>query len=148
MIRVMKVTTNKKRFLPLLLLGDEQESSIDSYLEDSEMFALYDGSLKTIAVVHKEPKRVYELKNIATEPASRRKGYGRQMIQYLSAYYHGKGRLLLAGTGLGSGNVEFYKKCGFREGKIIKDHFLQHYDHPIYENNVQITDLIYLETEL
>lgn len=149
MIQIIKVTTNKKRFLPLLLLGDEQETMIDLYLEAGEMFALYDDSkLKTIAVVTKEPKRIYELKNIATEPTHQRQGYGRKMIEYLLAYYHGRGRLLQAGTGAGSSNVEFYEKCGFTKGKTVTGFFTENYDHPIMEDGKQITDMVYMKREL
>lgn len=149
MTRIVKVSTAKKRFLPLLLLGDEQESMIDRYLDDGEMFVLLeDGKLRTIAVVTKEPKRIFELKNIATEPAYQRQGYGRKMIDYLLAYYHGKGRLLQAGTGAGSTTVEFYEKCGFQAGKTIKDFFTEHYDHPIMEGGKQITDMVYYQREL
>ena len=149
MMRIVKITTAKKRFLPLLLLGDEQESMIDRYLEAGEMFALYDdGKLRTIAVVSKEPKRILELKNIATEPAYQRQGYGRKMIDHLLAYYHGKGRLLQAGTGLGSTTVEFYEKCGFQSSKIVKDFFAENYDHPILEDGKQITDMVYYQREL
>ena len=149
MIQIVKVTTAKKRFLPLLLLGDEQESMIDRYLEEGEMFALLeDGKLRTIAVVTKEPKRVFELKNIATEPACQRQGYGRKMIQHLLAYYHGKGRLLLAGTGAGSTTVTFYEKCGFQAGKTVKNFFIDNYDHPILEDGRQITDMVYYQREL
>ena len=149
MIRIVKVTTHKKRFLPLLLLGDSQESMIDRYLEDSEMFALLeDGKLRTISVVSKEPKRVFALKNIATEPACQRQGYGRQMIDYLLAYYHGKGRLLQAGVGVGSTVTAFYEKCGFQPGKTVKDYFTENYTHPILEDGKQITDMIYYQREL
>lgn len=149
MIRIVKVTTDKKRFLPLLLLGDEQESMIDRYLDDSEMFVLLDeGKLRTIAVISKEPKRVFELKNIATEPAHQRQGYGRKMIDHLLAYYHGKGRLLQAGTGAGSSTVEFYEKCGFQAGKTVHGFFTENYDHPILEDGKQITDMIYYQREL
>ena len=149
MTRIVKVTNDKKRFLPLLLLGDEQESMIDRYLEDGEMFVLLEeGKLRTIAVVTKEPKRIFELKNIATEPAHQRQGYGRKMINHLLAYYHGKGRLLQAGTGAGSTTVEFYEKCGFTAGKTVKDFFTENYDHPIMEDGKQITDMIYYQKEL
>ena len=47
----LQVTENKKRYLPLLLLADEQESMIDRYLEQGDLFALYDGGLRTICVV-------------------------------------------------------------------------------------------------
>ena len=122
MTRIVKVTTDKKRFLPLLLLGDPQESMIDVYLKEGEMFALYeDGKLRTIAVVSKEPKRVFALNNIVTEPTSRRQGYGRKMIDHLLAYYHGRGRLLQAGIGAESAATAFYEACGFKAGKTITD---------------------------
>ena len=38
----LQVTEDKKRYLPLLLLADEQESMIDRYLEQGDLFALYD----------------------------------------------------------------------------------------------------------
>ena len=41
MINIVPILKNKKEFLELLLLADEQESMIDLYLERGEMFALY-----------------------------------------------------------------------------------------------------------
>ena len=42
MIEIKKVTTNKKQYLPLLLLADEQEDMIDRYLERGTMYILDD----------------------------------------------------------------------------------------------------------
>ena len=148
MIQILKITANKKRFLPLLLLGDEQESMIDRYLESGEMFALYDGGLKTIAVVSREPKRIYELKNLATDPAFQRKGYGTHMMQYLLTYYHGRGRIMQVGTGADSSNVAFYKKCGFTVSHTVKNFFTENYEHPIFDDGKQLTDMVYLRKEL
>lgn len=50
-MRIEKITENKKQFLELLLLADEQENMIDKYLPDGELFALYDGGLKSACVV-------------------------------------------------------------------------------------------------
>ena len=50
-MEIKLITSNKKQFLDLLLLADEQESMIDKYLERGEMFALYDDGLKAISVV-------------------------------------------------------------------------------------------------
>ena len=50
-MEIKLITSNKKQFLDLLLLADEQESMIDKYLERGEMFALYDDELKAISVV-------------------------------------------------------------------------------------------------
>jgi GNAT superfamily N-acetyltransferase len=148
MVRILKITADKKRFLPLLLLGDEQESMIDRYLEDGEMFALYDGGLRTIAVVEKQPKRVYELKNLATEPSYQRRGYGKRMVEYLLTYYHGRGRMMQVGTGAGSSNVSFYEKCGFSVCRTVEGFFTENYENPIYEDGRQIKDMVYLQREL
>lgn len=61
-----KVISDKKEFLELLLLADEQESMIDRYLERGDMFVLYDDGLKACCVVTCEGERIYEIKNIAT----------------------------------------------------------------------------------
>ncbi len=42
MIRIHPISGNKKQYLELLLLADEQESMIDRYLERGEMFILSD----------------------------------------------------------------------------------------------------------
>jgi len=64
MMEVIIVESNKKDFLDLLILADEQESMIDKYLERGELFALYDGDLKSVCVVTRESDAVCELKNI------------------------------------------------------------------------------------
>ena len=66
MLQVKEVTRNKKQYLELLLLADEQESMVDRYLERGDMFALYDGDLKSICVVTNEGNGIYEIKSIAT----------------------------------------------------------------------------------
>lgn len=45
-VEIRLIESNKKRFLDLLLLADEQEDMIDRYLERGDVFALYDGDLK------------------------------------------------------------------------------------------------------
>lgn len=41
-MEVKKIINDKKKFLDLLMLADEQEDMIDRYLENGEMFSLYD----------------------------------------------------------------------------------------------------------
>jgi hypothetical protein len=53
------IENNKKDFLDLLLLADEQESAIDTYLDRGLLFALYDDDdLKSICVVTDEGVKV------------------------------------------------------------------------------------------
>ena len=41
-MNITEIKTDKKRFLPLLLLGDEQEDMIDRYLERGTLYILED----------------------------------------------------------------------------------------------------------
>ena len=79
-MEIKRITSDKKQFLDLLLLADEQESMIDTYLERGEMFALHDDGLKAIAVVTREGERIYEIKSIAVYPAFQRQGYGKRLL--------------------------------------------------------------------
>lgn len=45
-MKIRKITGNKKEYIDLLLLADEQESMIDNYLERGEMFIVDDNGVK------------------------------------------------------------------------------------------------------
>lgn len=146
-MEIKKITENKKQFLDLLLLADEQEDMIDKYLERGDMFALYDGDLKTICVVTQEGDGLYELKNIATVPQEQGKGYGKRLIAYLFEHYRGRCRVMLVGTGDSPLTIHFYENCGFTLSHRVKNFFIDHYDHPMFEGGVQLIDMVYLKKE-
>ena len=75
-MKIKEIKENKKQFLPLLLLADEQEDMIDRYLNRGIMYVLDDDGVKCECVVTDEGKGVLEIKNIATEPEYQGKGYG------------------------------------------------------------------------
>lgn len=142
------IIRDKKRFLPLLLEADEQESMIDRYLERGELFVLFqNGEAAAVAVVTKEAEDVYELKNLAVAEKLRRKGLGRGMVEALLARYKGRG-VMLVGTGDSPATLGFYKACGFAFSHVEKDFFVINYDHPVMENGKRLTDMIYLRKTL
>ncbi len=77
-MNIRKITGDKKEYIDLLLLADEQESMIDNYLERGEMFVLDDNGVKAECVITREADGIYELKNIAVVPDCHRKGYGKE----------------------------------------------------------------------
>lgn len=81
-MEIKKVISDKKEFLELLLLADEQESMIDRYLERGDMFVLYDNGLKACCVVTREGEGIYEIKNIATISFFQRQGYGKRLFNF------------------------------------------------------------------
>ena len=120
-MEIYEITDNKKQYLTLLLLADEQEDMIDRYLE---------------------------IKNLATEPDYQGKGYGRALIEFLAEKYTGKYSVLQVGTGESPLTVPFYEKYGFAYHHRIKNFFPDHYDHPIYECGVRLVDMVYLQRRI
>ena len=147
-MEIKEVTAHKKSYLSLLLLADEQESMIDRYLERGTMFVLSDGEVKGECVVTDEGDGILELKNLAVEPACHRMGYGRALIEFLAERYRGQYSVLQVGTGDSPLTVPFYERCGFTRSHRVENFFTEHYDHPIYEGGVQLTDMVYLRRKL
>jgi GNAT superfamily N-acetyltransferase len=147
-MEIEKIETDKKRFLDLLLEADEQEDMIDRYLDRGDMFALYDEDLKSVCVVTDEHDAVCELKNIATYDQYRGQGYGKQLVRYISDYYRGKYDVMLVGTGECPAIMSFYEACGFVRSHRVKNFFTDNYDHPIFEDGVQLVDMVYLRKNL
>ena len=86
-MEIRKVEKDKKKYLALLLLADEQEDMIDRYLERGTMYVLEDGEVKAECVVADEGDGVLELKNIAVEPGFQGKGYGKALVDFLIRTY-------------------------------------------------------------
>lgn len=147
-MEIRKVETNKKQYLSLLLLADEQEDIVDRYLERGFMYVLEDDGVKAECVVTDEGNGVLELKNIAVAPAAQGRGYGKAMVDFLIRTYKGQYAVLQVGTGDSPSTIPFYEACGFYRHHLVKNFFTDHHDHPIYECGVQLVDMVYLQRKL
>lgn len=147
-MKITEIHENKKRFLDLLLLADEQEDMIDRYLDRGRMFALFDDGLKTVCVVTDEGNGLCEIKNIATAPGAQRRGYGRRMIDFVCDTYRATHDTIDVGTGDSPLTVPFYEACGFALHHRIANFFTDHYDHPIFECGKQLIDMVILRKPL
>ncbi|OBQ57643.1 GNAT family N-acetyltransferase [Halodesulfovibrio spirochaetisodalis] len=145
---IKQVTKNKKQYLSLLLLGDEQESMIEKYLKSGQLFVLEDNGVKAVCVVTDEGNGICELKNIAVEPNAQRRGYGKRLINFLIAHYSGRFQLMLVGTGDVPSAIKFYKSCGFECSHRLENFFTDNYDHPIVDSGVLLKDMIYLKQKI
>lgn len=134
--------------MDLLLLADEQESMIDKYLERGDLFALYDSDLKSVCVVTRESDDVCELKNIATSEKWHGNGYGSKLLHHIFSHYKCKYTTMIVGTGDSPWILRFYEKNGFRISHMVKNFFIDNYDHPMFDNGIQLVDMIYLSKAL
>lgn len=78
-MQIYKIAENKKQYLNLLLIADEQENMIDRYLECGTMYVLNDNGVKAECVVADEGNDILEIKNIAILPQYQKQGYGRKL---------------------------------------------------------------------
>ena len=147
-MEIIEVIENKKKYIDLLLLSDEQEDMIDRYLERGKMYILVDNGVKSECVITDEGNGVLEIKNIATIKEYQKKGYAKQLIDYISKKYRSAFSVLKVGTGDSPATIPFYEKCGFKRSYIVPNFFIDNYDHPIIDGGTLLVDMIYLEKNL
>lgn len=151
MINIREIAKEKRQYMDLLLLADEQEDMIDRYLDRGDMFLLIDTVTQapvTVAVVTEEAPDTCEMKNFATAPAFQRQGHGQRMLEFLFAHYHGRYRTMLVGTGDVPHILAYYQRCGFVLSHRIPHFFTENYDVPIIDEGVLLDDMVYLKKEL
>jgi len=142
------ISENKKSFMDLLLLADEQEDMIEKYLDRGTLFALYDDGLKSICVVTDEGDGNFEIQSLATYAQFQGRGYGTRLVKHVFAYYKDKGTAMYVGTGDVPFIVSFYEHCGFTPSHCLENYFLEHYREPMFEAGIQLKDKVYLKKDL
>ena len=147
-MKILEISKNKKQYMELLFLADEQEDMIDKYINRGTMYILDDNGVKAECVVTDEGNGILEIKNIATNPKFQGMGYGKSLIDFVANKYKNKFSVLQVGTGDSPATIGFYIKCGFSHSHIIKNFFTDNYNHPIYEDGVKLVDMIYLRRNL
>lgn len=114
MIQFQKIAQQKKQYLSLLLLADEQESMIDRYLEQGTMYVMQqEETVIGVCVVLPVSETELEVKNLAIAEKWQGNGYGRMFLEWSEKQYQGTAEWLILGTGDSPKTIPFYEKCGF-----------------------------------
>ena len=148
LMKIIEVKENKKQYLDLLLLADEQEDMVDRYLDNGKMYVLDDNGVKCECVITDEKNDILEIKNIATVPEYQGKGYARALIEFIVNNYREQYAILQVGTGDSPLTIPFYEKCGFVRSHIISNFFIDNYNEEIKDEDLICTDLIYYSKDL
>lgn len=135
----------------LLLLADETAEAINQYIFKCDIYLLHDGT-ENIAVMalYKNNDTELEIKNIAVIESYRSKGIGSILINKAKEIAHDdRYKILSVGTSdTGFQQIKFYEKNGFIKTGIRKDFFIENYPSPIYENGLQMRDMVLLTHHL
>lgn len=148
-MEIIQITSNKKRYLDLLLLADEQEDMVDRYLGRGDMYVLFHKDEPVAqCVVTDEGEGLLELKSLSVDPRFQGRGLGGAMISYIERRYRSSHSVLQVGTGDVPSTVGFYKHCGFTPSHRVADFFIDNYDHEIIEDDRRLVDMVYLKKSL
>ncbi|GIO18900.1 N-acetyltransferase [Oceanobacillus oncorhynchi subsp. incaldanensis] len=135
----------------LLLLADPSERLIRDYTTRGACYVL-EKEEKVVGVYVLLPTRpdTAELVNVAVEEACHGQGLGKKLVLHAIQTAKQQGyRTIEIGTGnSGVAQLALYQKCGFRMVSIDRNFFLRHYEEPIFENGIQVIDMVRLEMDL
>ena len=148
MNRIEMVTTDKYEYIDILLVADPSWKAIDCYLDESDLFVMFEGDVPVCAAaVLQISKSTCELKNIAVTKL--RRGYGSKMVGFICEHYKDKYKFMLVGTAdTSTHNIRFYEANGFAKTHQIDNFFIDNYDEPIYEDGLQCKHMVMLKKKL
>ena len=147
-LKISKVTENYP--YDLLLLADETIEGINKYLFNSDVYvAKLSDSDTSIGAFCLYPINVdtVEIMNIAISEQYQGTGIGSQLLaeSFRIAEEQGYKEVIVGTADCGIKQIRFYEKNGFVKYDIKRNYFTDIYDTPIYENGVQMKDMVMLK---
>jgi ribosomal protein S18 acetylase RimI-like enzyme len=134
----------------LLLEADPSIEHVYQYLKDSLCYvAVIQKEIVGVCVLKPIDKNRIELFNIAVLPENQKSGIGSQLLKFVLDSLREKNfESVELGTGTFGYQLTFYQRFGFRVDSIFKDHFINNYDESIFENGIQLKDMLRLILKL
>lgn len=132
--------------MDLLQLADPSRAKIEGYLRQSRCFiATLKGQSIGVCIVKQISTDTHELMNISVAPEHQQNGIGKKLLRHvIISTREAKSNRLEVGTGTFGYQLAFYQREGFRVDVIDKDFFLVNYEEPIYEDGIQLKDMLRL----
>ncbi|MEI2357918.1 GNAT family N-acetyltransferase [Mesobacillus zeae] len=150
-MQIRQLDNHKQAPLDLLLLADPSQQLVEEYIKRGKCFAAYSGE-NVVGVYVLLPTRpdTIELVNVAVAVDHQGKGIGKQLVNHAVRQAQLLGfKTIEVGTGNSSvAQLALYQKCGFRITGVDKDFFIRHYTEEIFENGMQVVDMIRLSQDL
>lgn len=137
--------------MDLLLVADPSRGQVEGYLVNSTIFVYEDGDEVVGVIVLKMHDESYsEIMNVAVRESHRGQGIAKQLMKHAVDVSRdaSMSHVDIATANSSINQLALYQKSGFRISEINKNHFLDHYETPIWENGIQAKDQLVLTYEL
>ncbi|REK71273.1 GNAT family N-acetyltransferase [Paenibacillus paeoniae] len=150
-MRIRKLHEGEQAPLELLLLADPSPKLVKQYLSRGQCYiGEFENEVIGVYVLLQTRPGTVELVNVAVSESHQGKGIGRQLVNHAIEQARSAGyQTIEIGTGNSSvGQLALYQKCGFRITGVDRDFFIRHYAEEIFENGIQVVDMIRLSQDL
>lgn len=150
-MQIRKLDSDEIPPYDLLLLADPSRKLVDDYLRRGLCFiGTLDDQIMGVYVLLPTRPDTIELVNVAVDENHHGKGFGKQIVKHAIQTAKELGyKTIEVGTGnSGVGQLALYQKCGFRITGVDRDFFIRHYDEAIFENGIQVIDMVRLSQDL
>ncbi|RXZ84852.1 GNAT family N-acetyltransferase [Paenibacillaceae bacterium] len=150
-MEIRKLILDEQPPMELLLLADPSPELVNDYLKRGDCYvAVADGSIIGVYVLLPTRPETVEIVNVAVAESRQGEGIGKRLVNHAIAQAREHGfRTVEIGTGnSGVGQLALYQKCGFRITGVDRDFFIRHYDEAIFENGIQVIDMVRLAQDL
>ncbi|MEF3311999.1 GNAT family N-acetyltransferase [Paenibacillus sp. GYB004] len=137
--------------MELMLNADPSKQLVEGYLQRGTSYVAIDsGEIVGVYVLLPTRPATVELVNVSVREEHQGKGIGKQLVRHAVRQAKEEGyQTIEVGTGNSSvDQLALYQKCGFRMVGIDRDFFLRHYEEPLFENGIQVTDMVRLSQDL
>jgi len=150
-MEIRKLRADENAPMELLLSADPSRKLVEDYVRRGESYvAEADGEIVGVYVLLPTRPETVEIVNVAVAEPVQGRGIGKRLVHHAIQTAKLSGfKTIEIGTGNSSvGQLVLYQKCGFRITSVDRDFFVRHYDEPIYENGIQVVDMIRLAQDL
>jgi ribosomal protein S18 acetylase RimI-like enzyme len=150
-MKIRKLGLDEQPPMQLLLLADPSRKLVEEYLYRGQCFiAQIDKRIIGVYVLLPTRPGTIEIVNMAVDENYQGRGIGKQLVNHaIQSAKRGGFKTIEIGTGnSGVGQLALYQKCGFRMTSIDRDFFIRHYSEPIFENGIQVVDMVRLSQDL
>ncbi|MGF9905107.1 GNAT family N-acetyltransferase [Brevibacillus porteri] len=150
-MEIRKLAAQEQPPMDLLLLADPSVRLVKDYVQRGQCYvAVLEDSIVGVYVLIPTRPDTIELVNVAVDESQQGKGIGKTLVLHSIEVAKSLGyKTIEVGTGNSSvGQLALYQKCGFRMNWIDRDFFLRHYEEEIYENGIQVIDMVRLSQDI